>query len=95
MSLKDSKSRTVPGIGRIIHATVRVHDMLVVRPAMIVRVWPGAKPGEVASAVQAQVFMDGDGSSVNDGTPNCLWKSSLQFDPTGKLEDSWRWPARE
>lgn len=41
-----------------------------VRPAIIVRQWS-------ETCVQLQVFMDGDGGEWNDGTPNIVWKTSI------------------
>src|SRR4051812_23985165 len=59
----------IPTIGRIVHAVVQIHEgnhaELVIRPAIIVRIWPTAKKGVVATSVQAQVFMDGDGGPSN------------------------------
>jgi hypothetical protein len=89
----------IPTIGRIVHAVVQIHEgahaELVIRPAMIVRVWPVEGKDVVETTVQAQVFMDGDGGPSNDGTPNVVWKSSLQYDKTGKLPHSWHWPKRD
>lgn len=82
----------LPTTGRIVLAVVRVHGELVIRPAIIVRIWPVADT--VETTVQAQVFMDGDGGISNDGMPNCVWKSSLQYDETAQSEHSWHWPTR-
>lgn len=88
----------VPSVGRIVNAVVQIHEgahaELVIRPAIIVHVWPVEGKGVVETTVQAQVFMDGDGGPSNDGTPNVVWKSSLQYDETGKLPHSWHWPKR-
>lgn len=83
-----------PTIGRIVHATILdAKGDLVVRPAIIVRVW-GEAP---TAAVNAQVFCDGDApaSQSNDGLPNVLWKTSLMFsEESGTLAGSWSWPPR-
>lgn len=84
-----------PSIGRIIHAVVREQrpapqvGKLITRPAIIVRTW-----GDEATYVNAQVFCDSDGGISNDGLPNVLWKTSLIYDSTGQLENSWHWPTR-
>ena len=75
-----------PTIGRIVHAVIKTaHGEIVTRPAIITRTW-GESP-----CVQATVFPD----SVNDGLGDTVGKSSLQFDETGKQENSWHWPSRE
>ena len=77
-----------PTIGRIIIAVVRnKHGALVKRPAIVVQPW-----GD--TCVNAQVFMDGDGSESNDATPNVIWKTSITLDEKGELENSWHWPAK-
>lgn len=94
---KPKAKAPVPTIGRIVHAVIPIHEgrEVVTRPAIIVRVWPVEGTDTVETTVQAQVFMDGDGGIANDGTPNCVWKSSLQYDETGKLPHSWHWPKRD
>lgn len=83
---------TPPTIGRIVLATIRdAKDALVVRPAIIVRVW-GEAP---TAAVNVQVFCDGDGGHANDGLHNVVWKTSLGFaEEPGVLALTWSWPPR-
>lgn len=98
MAKKTKSAPQIPSVGRIILAVISIREgafaELVTRPAIIVRTWPGEKINEVTGAVNAQVFMDGDGETSNDGTPNCLWRSSLQYDETGKGAHTWHWPPR-
>lgn len=80
----------VPTTGRIVNAVIKnARGELITRPAIIVRTW-----GEQSFSVQAQVFTDGNGDpATNDGLPNVVWKSSLQYCET-PIENSWHWPAR-
>ena len=100
MVTKDKAPKVqVPTIGRIVLAVVAIHEgtpfqELVTRPAIIVRVWPKTDKKEVPISINAQVFMDGDGGPSNDGTPNAVWKTSLQYDASGETAHSWRWPKR-
>ena len=84
----------IPTIGRIVLATIRdQRKQLIVRPAMIVRVW-GESP---TAAVNVQVFCDSAApeSDHNDGLPNVIWKTSLTHAPEpGVMESSWSWPPR-
>mgnify|MGYP001566341483 CR=1 FL=1 len=82
-----------PSIGRIVHVctTTKAGD-IVLRPAIIVRVWPDGSGG-VASYVNVQIFMDGDGSDSNDGI-GTQWKSSATYDPDLKNPLTWCWPPR-
>lgn len=92
---ENAQNPNTPAIGRIVHAVITdKRGNQVTRPAIIVRTWPD-QDGGTASYVNAQVFCDSDGATnYNDGLPNVVWKTSLTFDPTGKLPTSWHWPAR-
>jgi hypothetical protein len=80
-----------PTIGRIVLATVAIHGVptpaLVTRPAIIVEI---ENPG---APIVAQVFMKGDNTDSDDGTPACLLKH-LSYDAKGKAPNTWRWPDR-
>jgi len=77
----------LPSLGRIIRVVLKTDGGVVVRPAIIVRTWgDAAKP---QTYVNAQVFTD----ESNDGLPGTLWKTSLTFDPSATLENSWHWPS--
>lgn len=69
------------------------------RPAIIVRVWRGEivvnpKTAEEEhmkdTAVQLQVFMDGDGRGWNDQAPNVVWHTSVMYSED-KEPDTWHW----
>lgn len=94
MKTKKAPKVQIPTIGRIILAVVPVHEgaheELVTRPAIIVRTWSSEPTG----AVNAQVFMDAGDGLASDGTGNCLWKTSLAYDETGKNPNTWHWPTR-
>lgn len=85
---------TIPSIGRIVHATIKdERGNLVIRPAIIVRVWNEVPSG----SVNLQVFADSDAptSDYNDGLPNVFWVTSAIYQPeAGKMEKSWSWPPR-
>lgn len=55
------------------------------RPAIIVKVWD---PWQGTS--QLQVFMDGNGSESNDGTPNVVWATSIVYSEA-KEYGTWHW----
>lgn len=94
---KKTTNQNVPAIGRIIIAVIQLPGTRgrVERPGIIVRTWPDEMTEEVSTAVQAQIFMDADGTESNDGTPPCLWRSSLPYDEKGEMADSWHWPKRD
>ena len=93
---KSNVANLMPGICRIVVAVIKDSSgRLVERPAIIVRTWSSEEKGVPSSSIQAQVFCDGDGGPSNDGLPNLLWKSSLEYDETGRRENSWHWPTRD
>jgi predicted metal-dependent peptidase len=54
------------------------------RPAMIIRDW-NTEDG----LVNLLVFTDGYNDFPHEGKPVTLWETSVVYDPTGKLLDSW------
>lgn len=80
-----------PTVGRIVHYVlpyVFKKTPNVVRPAIIVRVWPGDE-----GVVQLQVFTDGsnDGAECAAGV---LWQTSIKYDEAGE-PGTWHWPPRD
>src|SRR5947209_17739290 len=76
-----ARSQMRPSIGRIVNYVLRPG---VIRPAIIVHVWSD-------TCVQLQVFTDGDGSGLNDGMPNVVWRPSALQDESASAEGSWHW----
>jgi hypothetical protein len=69
------------------------------RPAIVVKVWRGelAVNSETKqeenmkdTAVQLQVFMDGDGRGWNDHAPNIIWRTSVIYSDE-KRPGTWHW----
>ena len=82
----------VPTVGRIVNYILPDGPAVgQIRPAIIVRVWPGADgKATVQSLVQLQVFMDGSGSATwNDCAPNLAWKTSVH---QGLTAGTWHLP---
>lgn len=84
----------IPTVGRIVHATIKdSRGNLVVRPAIIVRVWNDVP----TAAVNLQVFADSDApvTDYNDGLPNVFWVTSAIYQETaGQMEKAWSWPPK-
>jgi hypothetical protein len=80
-----------PSVGRIVHYVMPIRYGRArgeVRPAIIVRVFPGE-----TDKVQLQVFTDGS----NDGLECVLgivWETSVHHDEAGKALGTWHWPPR-
>jgi hypothetical protein len=78
--------------GRIVHFVLDQGSNLGQhRPAIVVRVWrvAGGKAQE-NGLCQLQVFTD----DANDMLPAVLWKTSVEFDASGK-PGTWHWIERE
>lgn len=83
-----------PTIGRIVHVVLRdLTGGVIIRPGIVVRTWENA---DAPIHINAQVFMDGDGRTANDGLPNCVWKTSLIHDENiaSPTPHTWHWPPR-
>lgn len=70
-----------------------------VRPAIVIFNWNGGiainnETKEVMQmdegCLQLQVFTDGDGGGLNDGLPNVIWKTSVNYDED-KSPGTWHW----
>lgn len=84
-----------PMLGRIVQVCLENGaGETVIRPAVIVRTWPGLVEGEIASYVNVQAFMDCDGTSkCNDQSPSLLWKTSVTYNPDLSHPLTWRYPV--
>jgi hypothetical protein len=81
----------IPSVGRIVHYTFKnMQQEVVTRPAIIVRVWGEGDEVTELTAVQLQVFTDGQ----NDGLDNVIWKTSVQQSLTAVKEGYWQEPKR-
>lgn len=70
-----------------------------VRPAIVIHNWHGGiainnETREVMQmdegCLQLQVFCDGDGGEHNDGLPNVMWKTSVNYSED-KEPGTWHW----
>lgn len=86
----DTKQQ-VPSVGRVVHYVLEAgphqYDH---RPALIVRTW-GDTPDAL---VNLQVFVDGSNDYYPHQGPEplTLWRTSVHYDPTGTVANSWHWP---
>lgn len=79
-----------PTVGRIVHYVLERPEPRppIVRPAIIVHVWPGTTTQD--GLVQLQVFTDCSNDGFATGT---AWKTSVLYDEE-KKPGTWHWPPR-